>query len=167
MRDEIPDPDEQPSKSQRKRDAEAQQKLGEQLVTLDIKQLRQFALPEPLLDAILAAQKIKQHGGRKRQLQYIGKLMRQFETAPIEARLHALQNQDRQNAAALHRIEQWRERLLADDQATTELMELYPAIDSQQLRQQIRTARREQQQGKTTKAYRELFRFLRAVISAE
>ena len=84
MQDESPDINEQPSKSQLKREAEAQQRLGEQLVALDAKQLRQFALPEQLLDAVLTAQKIKQHGGRKRQLQYIGKLMRQIDTAPIK-----------------------------------------------------------------------------------
>ena len=167
MQDESPDINEQPSKSQLKREAEAQQRLGEQLVALDAKQLRQFALPEQLLDAVLTAQKIKQHGGRKRQLQYIGKLMRQIDTAPIEASLQALQNHHRQDAAAFHHIEQWRERLLSDDQATTELMERHPGIDVQQLRQLIRNARREQQQGKTAKAYRELFRLLREALSAE
>ena len=166
MHDESPDTNEQPSKSQRKRDAEAQQRLGEQLVALDAKQLRQCTLPEALLDAILTAQKIKQHGGRKRQLQYIGKLMRQIDTAPIEASLQALQNRYHQDTAAFHRIEQWRERLLADDQATTELMALHPSIDAQQLRQLIRNARREQQQGKTAKAYRELFRLLREALSS-
>ena len=167
MHDEIPGSDELPSKSQRKRDAEAQQKLGEQLVSLDAKHLHQFALPETLLDAILAAQKIKQHGGRKRQLQYIGKLMRQIDTTPIEVKLHELQHQHQQGAAALHLIEQWRERLLQEDHATTELMEAYPAFDSQQLRQMIRTTRQEQKQNKPPKTYRELFRYLRSVILAE
>lgn len=167
MSDKLPDSDPVPSKSQLKRDAQALTKLGEQLVSLDEKQLRQFSLPDNILDAIIAARKIKQHGARKRQLLYLGKLLRQIDSSEINDHLSSLHLQSKQQAMALQRVEQWRDRLLADDQAITELLNDYPAIDRQHLRQMIRTARKEQQQNKPPAAYRSLFRYLRSIFTQQ
>lgn len=160
---------EHPSKSQRKRDADAAQKLGEQLVMLDDTRLSKVDLPEQLMDAIMTARKIKQRGGRKRQLQFIGKLMRKIDTTAIETRLNQFDQQHQQQTRAFHAIEQWRDRLIADDQALMELIESYPMLDRQHLRQLIRNARQEQQKNTSTqntapRAARNLFRYLRELI---
>lgn len=165
MSDEIPDTEAGPSKSQLKRDARASTRLGEQLVALDEGQLRRFDLPDNILEAVITARKIKQHGAHKRQLLYLGKLLRQIDTDALRQQLLALQNQSSETTATLHRIEQWRDKLLSDDQHVTALLNDYPAIDSQHLRQLIRTARKEQQQGKPPAASRSLFRYLRSFLS--
>lgn len=165
--DEFPDADLGPSKSQLKRDAQALTKLGEQLVSLDEKVLRQFALPDNIRDAVMAARKIRQHGAHKRQLLYLGKLLRQIDTDDIAARLAALHTQSKQAAMAFARLEQWRDKLLADDQAVTALLNNYPAMDSQHLRQLIRSARKEQQLNKPPAAARSLFRYLRTMIMGD
>ena len=164
MSDEFDDNDQLISKSQLKREAHAITRLGEQLVELDEKKLRQFELPENILDAVLAARKIRAHGARKRQLLYLGKLLRTIDTSDISARLASLNNQSKEDAAAFQRLEQWRDRLLADDQALTELLNEHPALDVQHIRQLIRTARKEQQETKPPAAARSLFRYLRDSI---
>jgi len=166
MSDETPDTDTDlaPSKSQLKRDALALTKLGEQLVGLDEKQLRQVTLADNIRDAVIAARKIKQHGAHKRQLLYLGKLLRQTDTSEISTYLNSLHTQSIQDARAFQQLEQWRDRLLADDQALTELLNDYPAIDRQHIRQLIRAARKEQEQGKPPSATRNLFRYLRTSI---
>jgi len=165
MSDEIPDSSPlPPSKSQLKRDAQALVKLGEQLVELDEKHLRQFSLPENILDAVKAARKIRQHGARKRQLLYLGKLLRLADTMEISTQLDSLHKQSKQASQYFHRLEQWRDKLLADDQALTALLTEYPTVDRQHIRQLIRTARKEQQLNKAPAAARSLFRYLRETI---
>jgi len=164
MSDEIPDNELPPSKSQLKRDAQAMTKLGEQLVSLEEKQLRQFSLPENIFDAVIAARKIRQHGARKRQLMFLGKLLRQIDTSEINIHLESLRSQSKEEALAFQRLEQWRDKLLADDQALTALSNDYPAVDHQHIRQLIRTARKEQQQNKPPASTRALFRYLRSII---
>lgn len=166
MSDETNDGASLPSKSQLKREARAMTKLGEQLVSLDDKQLRHLQLAEPVLDAVLTARKIKQHGARKRQLLFLGKLLRQTDTSEISARLEALHGLAQQEARAFHQLEQWRDKLLADDDALTQLLNEYPAVDSQHIRQLIRSARREQQLNKPPSAARSLFRYLRSMLLA-
>ncbi len=164
MSDEINDADLPPSKSQLKREAQAMTRLGEQLVALDDKKLRQLTLAENLFDAIIATRKIKQHGARKRQLLFLGKLLRQIDTSEITSQLAAFDTQSKQQAQAFHQLEQWRDKLLADDQAMTELLNEYPAMDRQHIRQLIRSARKEQQLNKPPAAARSLFKYLRSVI---
>lgn len=165
MSDEIPESNLPPSKSQLKRNAQAMIKLGEQLVALDEKQLHRFSLPENILEAINAARKIRQHGARKRQLLFLGKLLRLIDATEISSQLASLNTQSKQDAQAFHRLEQWRDKLLADDQALTELLNNYPAIDRQHIRQLIRAARKEQQQNKTPSSARTLFRYLRSMMA--
>lgn len=156
------------SKSQRKRDSIACQKLGETLVDLTGQKLAALPLPDHLREAILEARGIKSHGARRRQLQYIGKLMRELDTRPIAEALEGLQREGAQDAARHHRIERWRERLLAEgDNALGALLEDHPGADRQHLRQLLRKARKEQSAGGPQPAARSLFRYLRDLFEGE
>ena len=158
--------DEGPSKTQRKNEAHARQELGAELVALSRDRLRQVDLPESLLDAVLAAQRITAHEGRRRQLQFIGKLMRNVDPAPIQARLDAWKSVSAEQVAHMHRIERWRDRLLAEPAALGELATEFPQADLQQLRTLIRNTQREREQNKPPKHYRAMFQLLRDIICA-
>jgi ribosome-associated protein len=164
MDDEQPQYD-RPSKSQRKRDVLELQKLGTQLVDLNAAQLAQFDLPERLAEAIAEAQHIRDFEGRRRQMQFIGKLMRDVEPAPIRARLDQFQGITHESTAKQHLIERWRERLLAEDTALTLFASEYPHGDLQRLRSLIASVKRDRANGRPPKNYRELFRALRDVIA--
>ncbi|HFE39514.1 MAG TPA: DUF615 domain-containing protein, partial [Gammaproteobacteria bacterium] len=134
--------DEQISRSQRKREAEAAQAIGERLLELSTKQLLSLNLPENLLDAVNEAKKIKAHGGRKRQLQYIGKLMRDVELTPIVDFFQQLDANKNQTNAKFKLIEEWRDRLLGEgNEIVQQFVEEHANADSQQLRQMIRNAK--------------------------
>ena len=152
-----------PSKSQRKRESTALQDLGEELVGLSKERLAKTDMPERLLEAILEAQRITAHGGRKRQLQYIGKLMRSAEVEPLQAAVDELKGQSAATTARQHRLEALRSKLMADEAAFKQLAEDYPAADIQRLRQLRRNALKEAEQKKPPKSFRELFRELRAL----
>jgi len=150
------------SKSQLKRESHALQALGEELVSLPAAKLATIPMPEELAEAVALARKIKAHGGRKRQMQYIGKVMRSIDAAPIEQALANLRNTAGREAARFHRLEQWRDRLLEQgDEALGALLEEFPSADRQHLRQLIRNAQREAAQNKPPKSAREIFRYLR------
>ena len=158
------DEHEQPSKSQRKRDMQALQKIGAQLVELNADQLAQIELPEFLLEAILAAQRIRDFEGRRRQMQYIGKLMREVDPAPICAKLDQWHGVARAHTASQHLAERWRERLLDEDDALALFANEYPGSDLQRLRSLVASVKRDQAAGKPPKNYRELFRAVRDII---
>lgn len=150
------------SKSQRKREATALQTLGEELVKLNQEQLNQIKLPENLRKAINEAKKINKRGGLKRQLQYIGKIMRSIDAEPIVHAIDAMNQKDHQSNALLHQLEQWRDRLISDDkQALTDAFEAFPGADRQHLRHLIRKAVREHDENKPPTSSRTLFRYLR------
>ncbi|MGE4336318.1 MAG: ribosome biogenesis factor YjgA [Pigmentiphaga sp.] len=161
-----------PSKSQRKREMSALQELGEKLVALPASRLAQLPLAERLLDAIREAQRIKSHEARRRQLQYVGKLMRDVDAETIAAQLHEWDSGSRDQNDRFHALEQWRDRLLESDDALTVLLEHRPGIDIPHLRNLIRQARREQAhnadapEGHTPqrKHYRELFQALKQIL---
>lgn len=154
--------DEFVSKSQRKREAHALQALGEELVRLPANKLGKIPLPEQLLDAIRQAQQIKARGGHKRQLQFIGKLMRSVDAEPIQQALERLQAQAAGTTAAHHHAERWRDRLVEEgDVALSELLSELPQADRQHLRQLIRNAQKEKERNKPPRSARELFRYLR------
>lgn len=157
---------EAPSKSRRKADALALQALGAQLVALNGEQLAQVPLPESLRDAVQAAQRIHAHEGRRRQLQYIGKLMRNVDAAPIRAKIEGWQSASVEQTARLHLIERWRERLLAEPAALQAFAAEFPAADLQQLRTLIRNTQRERGQHRPPRHYRALFQWLRDIIPA-
>ena len=150
-----------PSKSQAKREMAALQTLGEQLVALSADRLAKIAMPDNLRQAVRDAQRFTKHEARRRQLQYIGRLMRDVDPAPIQAALDEVNGVSAAATARLHALERWRERLLADEKVAGEIAAQYPAADIQYLRQLRRNALKEQEAGKPPRAYRELFRTLR------
>ncbi len=151
-----------PSKSQRKRDAKALQDLGAELVQLSPNLLDQFQLSDELRDAIELARRIREKTGRKRQLLYIGKLLRHVDAEPLQRQLDGLRLQDRETAAQLHRLEHWRDRLIDQgDTALEALLEAFPNADRQHLRQLVRSARQERDRDLAPKSARQLFRYLR------
>ncbi len=155
------------SKSQRKREMHALQALGETLVALPAEQLARIALPETLHEAIMQARSISQRGALRRQLQYVGRLMREVDADQIRNRLQSVQAGTVRDVAMLHRAERWRERLLADDTAMSEFVAAFPATDVQQLRTLLRNAKREMAAGRPPRAYRELFRNIRDILSGQ
>lgn len=151
------------SKTKRKQEMHELQALGATLVELPEAQLRDLELDERLRQAVLEAKRISSHEARRRQLQYIGRLMREVDPAPIRARLEAIEGSSAEAIARHKRLEQLRERLLADDAALTDLVAAHPGADAQALRTLIRNARREQKEGRPPRAYRELFRALKSI----
>jgi ribosome-associated protein len=151
------------SKTRRKKDMQALQELGEQLVALGNDRLAQLDLPESLLDAVKEAKRITKFGALSRQMQYIGKLMRDVDPTPIRAKLDEWAGHSKELNAKFHRLEKLRERLLEDDKALGEVAEQYPQADLQHLRALIRNARQEQLANKPPKSSRALFKALRAL----
>ncbi len=155
------------SKSQIKREMKDLQSLGEDLVGLSKDRLAELPLDNSLREAITLAQNIKAHGGRKRQLKFIGKLLR-INSDDADAILQSLQLQrekERRTATLFHQVEQWRNRLLEEgDTALEALLRDYPQADRQQIRILIRNARKESETGKPPAAARNLFRQLRELI---
>lgn len=149
------------SKTKRKKDMLALQDLGKALVELSPAHFESFTLPEPLKAAVAEARRLKTHEAKRRQLQYIGKLMRDVDADPIRAQLDSLEGNSAQATAAHKRLEAWRERLLADDAALTHFAAEHPGADLQALRTLIRNARKEQKEAKPPRAYRELFRIIK------
>lgn len=154
-----------PSKTKRKKDMHALQEIGEQLVELDPRKLTAFDLPEILSDAIRQARSMQKHGARRRQLQYIGRLMREVDALPIQQKLDSWRQVSIHQTARLHQLERWRERLLSDEYALTEFAQQYPATDLQRLRSLIRNAHKEKAAGKPPKSFRLLFQELQEIIA--
>lgn len=152
------------SKSQRKRDSHSLQDIGEELVALSAERLSALDLPQNLLDAVLDAKRISKFGALRRQMQYVGRLMREVDPDPIRARLDAWKGLSTEETARLHRMERWRTRLLEDDRAMEELLAEHPGADSQRLRALVRNVQREAAAGKPPKSFRELFQALREVF---
>ncbi|MDR6742427.1 ribosome biogenesis factor YjgA [Herbaspirillum huttiense F1] len=153
-----------PSKSQLKREMDALQKLGESLVNEPRDRVKRVPMPEDVRDAILECQQIKDHEGRRRQMQYVGKKMRTLEAdeiAIIQKTIDSWHGASKAETAAMHALERRREKLLADDQALTELLNRHPDVDVQHMRTLIRNARKEQAENKPPKAYREIFQILK------
>lgn len=156
------------SKSEMKREMHRRQNLGEELVKLTREQLSQFDLPDSLQEALQAAKSIHQRGALKRQLQYIGRLMREIDPDPIQQQLDTLQGHSKQAHAQLHAIERWRDKLLDQgDDALEELIQQHPEVDRQHIRQLLRTAHKEHKANKPPKAYRVLFKYLKEIIVGE
>jgi ribosome-associated protein len=152
------------SKTLRKKNMHALQRLGEQLVALNPAQLEQLDLAEKLRDAVIEARKLKKNEARRRQMQYIGRLMREIEAAPIRQKLDSLLGPQKQHQAWLNLIERWRERLLQDDAGLGEFADFYPQADLQLLRILVGNAQREAPLSQPPKNYRELFRELCKLI---
>ncbi len=159
--DNAPDEYSGPSKSQRKRESTALQDLGAELVALSKERLAKIDMPERLRDALLEAQRITKHEARRRQMQYIGKIMRDVDAAPLRAAMDEINGVSDAANIRQHRLERLRTRLMEDEAVFSELARDYPGADMQHLRQLRRNALKEAEQGKPPRAYRELFRELR------
>lgn len=154
-----------PSKTRRKRDVEALQKLGEALIELKPDQLAEIDMPETLREAVIDARDMHSRGARHRQRQYIGKLMRKVDAEPIQTALDRLAEGGQEQARHHHKCERWRSELLAvGDEGLAEFCRQHPDADVQQLRQLIRGARREHEQERPPKTFRELYRFISRAI---
>lgn len=151
------------SKTEMKNDMEELQKLGEELVVLRPSALDKFPLTDDLREAINDAQRFKNEA-KRRQLQYIGKLMRNLDPEPIQAALDKFRNKHSQATAELHKIEQLRDKLIEQgDSVLNEILQAYPQADRQRLRQLYLQANREKKANKPPKAYREIFQLLKAL----
>lgn len=168
---------ERPSKSARKRDMHALQALGEALVAMPASRRERLVLPENLGDAVDEYLRTRSHEGRRRQMQYIGKLMRQVDPEPIAQAVAEAKLGQAADSLALHEAEAWRERLLAPGDALTEWMAAHPGSDAQQLRSLIRAARKAAEAPpppgtppgvklRASKAHRDLFQWLHGHLSA-
>jgi ribosome-associated protein len=151
------------SKTRRKKEMHELQALGAALVELPESQISALALGDALADAVLEAKRIRSHEAKRRQLQYIGRLMRELDPEPIRAHLDAITGHSAQEAARHRRLEMLREKLLADDAALTDYVAAHSGADLQELRTLIRNARREQKEGRPPRAFRELFRVLKSL----
>ncbi|MGF1752497.1 ribosome-associated protein [Vibrio makurazakiensis] len=149
------------SRTEMKEDMEALQVLGEELVQLKPSVLEKFPLSEEMAIAIKDAQRFKNEA-KRRQLQYIGKLMRSVDPEPIQLALDKIRNKHSQATAELHKLEQMRDRIVAEgDTAIAEVMEAHPEADRQRLRQLARQANKEKKANKPAKAFREIFQILK------
>lgn len=152
------------SKSEIKRDAEDLKQLGEKLVNLTKANLTKVPLDDSLKDAIELAQRLQKEE-RRRQLQYIGKLLRSIDAEPIREALEKIENKHNQQQAMLHKLEILRDELVAKgDVALTDLLNEHPSADRQQLRNLVRAAQKEKEQNKPSKAYREIYQILKTLI---
>ncbi len=158
------DPNAGPSKSELKRQMTERQKLAEVLAALSSDALKSIPMDEAIKTAIAETPKIKSFEAIRRHKQYLGKLMRflnQEELETIQKRLDAIQGVSKAETAKLHFLESYRDKLITNDETFTTLIEKYPDMDIQNMRTLIRNARREKEQSKPPKAYREIFRVLK------
>jgi ribosome-associated protein len=168
------------SKTDLKRESTELQKLGEELLTLRPDLMERLALPDKLVDALAEVKRITNFEGRRRQMQYVGKLMRLLDPEVHGAAREALVEQNKGSAREtqeLHLAEKWREELVRDDDAFERWLAQYPQTDTQQLRALIRQARKDnppdkaaESQGKAprhSRAWREIFQLVREQVSGE
>lgn len=163
----ISDADLPISKTKLKAEADAQQELGVRLTELPKDRLLKLNLPEDVVTAVLDTKKITANGAIRRHRQYLGRLMREIDTAPITEQLARWEGKHTAENAYFHGLERWRDRLINDANALSEFMALHPATDSQQLRALIRNAQKEQAADKPPKSSREIFKLLREITSPE
>ena len=152
------------SKTKRKQQMLELQDLGEELVALSKDALKKTPMSDELREAIKEYQRIPTHGAHRRQMQYIGKIMRNEDTAPIIEKLKQLKGSSTAATALLHRIERYRTEMIAKDEAITQFLADFPAVDAQPLRALVRNARKEAEQAKPPKAYRELFQLIKTAL---
>jgi len=149
-----------PSKTKKKEAMHELQDLGAELVELSVGQLKKINLPENIYEAVRECQKITAHGARRRQIQYLGKLMRNADDEPIRAGLALIRGESSAETARLHRLERFRTRLLEDEAFLAEIAAVWPQLDQQHMRQLRRNALKEQEGNKPPKNFRAIFQVL-------
>ena len=142
----------------------ALQDLGEELVALDADKLASLDLPEGLVDAIASARTITRHEARRRQLQYIGRLMRDVDPEPLRAALAKWVHGSAQERARFTLLERWRDRLLGESDGVHAFIEAYPHAHVDDLAQLVVDAREERARGGPPHKSRALFRLLKRMI---
>lgn len=161
-------PEAPPSKTARKKQAQALQDLGLALAGLPDEHRRAVEMPDDLREAIDTYLKTRSHEGRRRQLQFVGKLLRRVDPTPLAEAVTRFQSGQAADAERLHAVERWRDALIADDEALTRWVEAYPDTDVQQLRALIRAARSEgagnDSEQRQPKSARQLFRLIRRTL---
>ena len=158
----LTDDDERPSKSQLKREMHALQQLGEAIIAMTPAERARFPLSDDMLAAVEETARIRSHEGRRRHMQYVGKLMRRENLEAIQAVFDEIEQEARRRDLAFHRLEAWRDRLIAEGDAAVEAFVAdYPDADRQTLRQLIRNAQRERERGKPPASARKLFKLIR------
>lgn len=155
------------SKTKLKAEADAQQELGVRLSELPKDKLLKLDLPEDVLTAVLDTKKITANGAIRRHRQYLGRLMREIDNAPILEQLARWDGKHTAENAYFHGLERWRDRMIADSNVLAEFVTLYPKVDIQQLRTLIRNAQKELAAAKPPKSSRELFKRLREITATE
>lgn len=156
---------ERPSKTRRKQASHDLQALGAALVELSEERLKKLEMPERLLDALIAYQGTRSHEGRRRQMQFIGKLMRGVDVEPLREVATTEQIGHTRESLALHQAERWRAELIADDDALTRFAAEHRDADVQQLRSVIRNARKDAAlvpEKRSGRYFRELFQIIKA-----
>ncbi len=165
----------EPTRTDLKKESDALQKLGEDLLTLRAELMTKLDLPDKLVEGVAEAKRITNFEGKRRQMQFIGKLMRKLEPAKWDEIRAALEEQHMPSAKetlVLHQAEQWRDRLIADDDAVGQWLNLSPDTDSQNLRALVRQARKDAKPEKPGealrhgRAYRDIFQLVREVLQA-
>ena len=154
-----------PSKTKQKEAMHELRDLGAELVELSVGQLKKINLPENIYEAVRACQKITAHGAHRRQIQYLGKLMRGVDDEPIRAGLALLRGESSAETARLHRLERTRQRLLEDETTLATIAATWPGADLQHLRQLRRNALKEQEGNKPPKNFRAIFQVLQELDS--
>jgi ribosome-associated protein len=160
--------DARPSKTQLKQQSHDLQKLGLALADLADERLASLALPERLQDAIAEYRRTRTHEGRRRQLQYVGKLMREVDAEPLREAIAQATLASARDTLLLHEAERWRDALLADDEAMTRWLQAHADCDAQRLRSLVRAARREAllpAEQRNPRCHRELFQFIRPLLA--
>ncbi|MEY2893356.1 MAG: ribosome-associated protein [Pseudomonadota bacterium] len=158
-----------PSKTQRKKESHELQSLGEALVAMPADRLADLPMLDSLREAIASYKRTRSFEGQRRQMQYIGKLMRRNDPEPLREAVAAMNLGHAKDALALHEAEAWRAELIASDEALTRWMADYPDCDAQQLRSLIRAARKDaaaEPEKRSGRAYRDLFQFLKPQVVA-
>lgn len=148
----------------------ALQKIGELLVNESPERVNRIAMPDNLKTAIVECRRIKNHEGRRRQMQYIGKLMRSLDeqvVASINQIIESWKGLSKADTLLMHTLERQREKLLSDESALTVFLNQYPHADGQQMRTLIRNAHKEAATGKPPKAYREIYQLLKQIMTAQ
>jgi ribosome-associated protein len=164
----TPDGEAALSKTRLKQQSHDLQKLGMALAELSDARLQRLELPERLFDALLQYRNTRTHEGRRRQLQYVGKLMREVDDTPLREAVAESKLGSARDTLLLHEAERWRDALVADDEAMTRWLHEHADCDTQRLRSLVRAARREAAlppEQRNPRSMRELFQFIRPLLS--
>lgn len=163
--DTSPSYEDRPSKSQRKREMQALQALGEKIIALTAAERARLPLSDDMRFAVEETGRIRSHEGRRRHMQYVGKLMRREDTEAIQAAFEEFEQEKLRRDHAFHRLEKWRDRLIDEgDDAVEAFIADYPDVDRQALRQLIRNAKSEREHGKPPANARKLFKLIRDTV---